>query len=74
MKRVSTDDFLIYVNHSTYKNAVIVPQFRHEHTYQQALSSMQKYVPDREIVTLKVDPLGERRGGIHCASRKMFAV
>ena len=62
MKRVSTDDFSIYVDFSIYSNALIVPQFGDEHTYQQALSLMQKHILDREIVTLKVDPLDERNG------------
>tara|TARA_B100001057_G_C22447778_1_gene793825 strand:- start:1 stop:291 length:291 start_codon:yes stop_codon:yes gene_type:complete len=62
VKRVSTDDFSICVDFSMYNNAVIVPQFGDEHTYQQTLSSMQKHILDREIVTLKHDPLGELRG------------
>ena len=73
--RIGTQDFVAsYVNYYVCNGAVIAAEFGDEETDAIARKSLQKHYPDREIVTLNVDALGEVGGGIHCATQQMPAV
>ena len=37
---------------------------------EKARAILQQLYPDREVVSLNVDPLGEAGGGIHCATQQ----
>ncbi len=71
-KRVKDIDFVAsYANYYVCNNAVIAAEFGDKETDEIALNSLQKHYPDRHIVTLNVDALGELGGGIHCATHEM---
>ena len=36
-----------------------------------AQQALQRHFPDREVIALNVDALGELGGGIHCATHEM---
>lgn len=73
--RVTSDDFVAsYVNYYVCNGAVIAAQFGDRETDRQAQETLSKLYPDREIVTLNVDPIGETGGGIHCATQQQPAV
>ncbi len=73
--RVRTEEFVAsYVNYYVCNGAVISAQFGDRDTDQEAASILQASYPDREIVMLDVDALGEIGGGIHCATREQPAV
>jgi agmatine deiminase len=67
-----TDDFVAsYVNFYVCNGAVIAPQFGDATTDRVAVLALQRHYPNREIVTLNTDPLGEIGGGIHCATQQI---
>ena len=69
--RVRSLDFVAsYVNYYVCNGAVISAQFGDRDTDQEAISVLADAYPDREIVTLNVDPIGEIGGGIHCATQQ----
>ncbi len=73
--RVDTDDFVAsYVNYYVCNGAVIAAQFGDRQADQEAAQKLAALYPDREIVTLNVDPIGETGGGIHCATQQQPAV
>ncbi|MEM9877815.1 MAG: agmatine deiminase family protein [Pseudomonadota bacterium] len=75
IRRVSSIDFLAsYANYYICNGAVIAAQFGDEETDARAHAALKKHYPDREIVALNVDALGECGGGIHCATQQMPAV
>ena len=53
--------------------AVIVAEFGDKETDAEAVAALQRHFPDREIVALNIDPIGEVGGGIHCATQQMPA-
>ena len=69
--RVDTEDFVAsYVNYYVCNGGVISASFgdaRRDEACREALAAA---YPDREIVALNVDALGEVGGGIHCATRE----
>jgi len=74
-RRVRSIDFVAsYANYYVCNRAVIAAQFGDTETDQIAVKALARHYPDREIVTLNVDPLGEMGGGIHCATQQMPAV
>jgi len=74
-RRVESIDFVAsYANYYVCNGAVIAAQFGDKETDQLAVEALQGHYPDREIITLNVDALGEVGGGIHCATQQMPAV
>jgi agmatine deiminase len=70
-RRVKTPDFVAsYANYYVCNGAVIAAQFGDPRTDQAAKHALRAHYPDREIVTLNVDILGELGGGIHCATQQ----
>ncbi|MEO0357772.1 MAG: agmatine deiminase family protein [Pseudomonadota bacterium] len=71
VRRVNSIDFVAsYVNFYVCNGAVIAPHFGDSNMDAQATSALRRHYPDREIVTLNTDPLGEVGGGIHCATQQ----
>ncbi len=69
--RSREDAFLAsYVNYYVCNDAVIGAQFGDDRTDQIARDTLAKLHPEREIVLLDIDPLGEAGGGIHCATQQ----
>ena len=67
-----TDDFVAsYVNFYVCNGAVIAPQFGDATTDRIAQLALKRHYPNREIVMLNTDPLGEIGGGIHCATQQI---
>ena len=74
LPRVESHDFVAaYVNYYVCNGAVVAPQFGDERTDRLAVDTLQRHFPEREIITLNVDPWGELGGGIHCATQQMPA-
>ncbi|WP_375571503.1 agmatine deiminase family protein [Ahrensia marina] len=73
--RVRSDDFVAsYVNYYVCNGAVIAAEFGDRETDEEARRVLANAYPNREIVLLNVDALGEIGGGIHCATREQPAV
>ena len=67
----TSDDFVAsYVNYYICNGAVIASKFGDVQADAKAAEKLQSLYPDREIITLSVDPLGEIGGGIHCATHQ----
>ena len=73
--RIKSLDFVAsYANYYVCNGAVITAQFGEPETDILAQKTLQKHYPDREIIALNVDPLGEVGGGIHCATQQLPTV
>ncbi len=73
-RRVKSIDFVAsYANYYVCNGGVIAAQFGDRETDRIAVKALRKHYPNREIVTLNVDALGEIGGGIHCATQQMPA-
>lgn len=71
-RRIQSIDFVAsYANYYVCNGAVIAAQFGDKQTDEVAVDALQQAYPDREIITLNVDALGEVGGGIHCATQQM---
>ncbi|MEM7462659.1 MAG: agmatine deiminase family protein [Pseudomonadota bacterium] len=71
-RRVKSQDFVAsYANYYACNGAIIAAQFGDQETDEIARSELARHYPDREIITLNVDALGEVGGGIHCATQQM---
>jgi len=69
--RVKAADFVAsYVNYYVCNGAVIAAEFGDEEADAEAKETIGELYPDREIVMLNVDPIGECGGGIHCATQQ----
>ena len=69
--RVDSADFVAsYVNYYVCNGAVIAAEFGDEEADEQAEATLKRLYPDREIVMMNVDALGEIGGGIHCATHE----
>jgi agmatine deiminase len=69
--RVKSADFVAsYVNYYICNGGVICAQFGDKAADRQAQDTLQALYPDRAIVALNVDALGEVGGGIHCATHE----
>ncbi|MEP2979159.1 MAG: agmatine deiminase family protein [Lentilitoribacter sp.] len=72
IRRVDAIDFVAsYANYYACNGAVIAAQFGDKEADDIATQALQKAYPQREIITLDVDALGEIGGGIHCATQQM---
>ncbi|WP_231704032.1 agmatine deiminase family protein [Cochlodiniinecator piscidefendens] len=75
IRRITGPEFVAsYANYYACNSAIIAAQFGDAETDQIAETKLKQHYPDREIVMLNVDPLGELGGGIHCATQQMPAV
>lgn len=71
-RRVSSIDFVAsYANYYVCNGAVVAAEFGDPETDKLAVETLARHYPDREIVTLNVDALGEVGGGIHCATQQL---
>ncbi len=69
--RNRSDDFVAsYVNYYVCNGAVIAAEFGDKKADEEALEKLRRLYPNREVVTLNVDPIGETGGGIHCATQQ----
>lgn len=67
--RVTSPDFVAsYANYYLCNGAVICAQFGDRTTDQIAEDTLARLFPDRQVIMMNVDPLGEVGGGIHCAT------
>ena len=75
IRRNNSLDFVAsYANYYVCNGAVIAAEFGDPETDAMAVDALRRHYPDREVITLNVDPLGEMGGGIHCATQQMPAV
>ena len=73
--RVKAEDFVAsYVNYYVCNGAVIAAEFGDRDTDAEMQAALGRLYPDREIIMLNVDPIGEVGGGIHCATQQQPAV
>lgn len=73
-RRVSSPDFVAtYANYYVCNGAVIASQFGDADTDAAALRALKLAYPNRTVVALNTDPLGELGGGIHCATQQVPA-
>jgi agmatine deiminase len=73
--RVNAEDFVAsYVNYFVCNGGVIAAEFGDLETDAETRDALRRLYPDREIVMLNVDPIGEVGGGIHCATQQQPAV
>ncbi len=71
-RRVESTEFVAsYANYYACNGAIMAAEFGDPRTDEMAKDALSRHYPDREIVTLDVDPLGELGGGIHCATQQM---
>lgn len=69
--RVDSPDFVAsYVNYYVCNGAVIAAEFGDKEADEKAVAILSDLYPDREIVMLNTDPVGEVGGGIHCATHE----
>ncbi|WP_020008888.1 agmatine/peptidylarginine deiminase [Agrobacterium sp. 719_389] len=69
--RADSADFVSsYVNYYVCNGAVIAAEFGDQQADERAATGLGKLYPNREIITLNIDPLGEVGGGIHCATHE----
>jgi agmatine deiminase len=70
-QRVQSLDFVAsYANYYVCNGAVIAAQFGDKETDRIAKHALRTQYPDRQVITLNVDPIGELGGGIHCATQQ----
>ena len=75
LRRVKSADFVAsYANYYVCNGAVIAAEFGDRETDRLAHAALARHFPEREVVALNVDALGELGGGIHCATQQMPAV
>ncbi|MCY6381100.1 agmatine deiminase family protein [Hoeflea prorocentri] len=69
--RVKSADFVAsYVNYYVCNGAIVAAQFGDAETDSEARRILGQLYPDREVVMLDIDPIGETGGGIHCATQQ----
>lgn len=74
LRRFDSEEFVAsYVNYYVCNGGVVMPQFGDADTDTAARDAVQRHYPDREIVMLNADALGEVGGGIHCATQQLPA-
>lgn len=70
--RGHSDEFLAsYVNYYVCNDGVILPRFGDPRADKNAASIVKDLYPDRDIVQVPVDTLGEGGGGIHCSTQQL---
>ncbi len=75
IRRVKHSDFVAsYANFYLCNGSVIAAEYGDQDADKSAKDALARHFPDREIIMLDVDPLGEIGGGIHCATAQMPAI
>ena len=70
--RVQDENFVAsYVNYYVCNGAVISAEFGDDTADAKAHAMLQALYPDREIISLNIDAIGQSGGGIHCATQQM---
>ncbi|WP_247081628.1 agmatine deiminase family protein [Marivita sp. S6314] len=73
-RRVDSFDFVAsYVNYYVCNGGVVAPHFGDPEADAIAQDALQRHYPDRDIITMNADALGEVGGGIHCATQQLPA-
>ena len=73
-RRVPGVEFVAsYANYYACNGAIIAAEFGDPEADPAAVEALKRHFPDREVITLNVDALGEIGGGIHCATQQMPA-
>ncbi|MDJ0613970.1 MAG: agmatine deiminase family protein [Rhizobiaceae bacterium] len=73
--RVQSPDFVAsYVNYYLCNGGVIAANFGDKEADVIAKEILRNLYPERDVITLNVDPIGEIGGGIHCATQQQPAV
>ncbi len=71
-RRVDDIEFVAsYANYYACNGGIVAAQFGDGDADERALDALKQHYPDREVVSLNVDALGEVGGGIHCATQQM---
>lgn len=69
--RIKAEDFVAsYVNYYLCNGVVIMAIFGDQYIDAQAREMISALYPERSIIALNVDPIGEIGGGIHCATQQ----
>ena len=72
--RSRSKDFVAsYVNYYVCNGAVVVAEFGDQTADQAAHRQLQQLYPNRKLVSLNIDPIGEAGGGIHCTTQQQPA-
>lgn len=72
--RVTDADFVAsYVNYYVCNGAVICAAFGDRQADEVAVDTLRRLYPERDVIALDVDPIGEVGGGIHCATQQQPA-
>ena len=66
----SADFVTAYANYYICNGAVIGAQFGDKDTDQESAAILKRLYPNREIIQLNIDAIGEIGGGIHCATHE----
>lgn len=70
--RSRTRDFVAsYANFYVCNGAVLTAQFGDDAADAAAADALHAAFPDREVIALDIDPLGDAGGGIHCATQQI---
>ena len=70
--RVRDLDFLAScVNHYICNGAIVLAEFGDKDSDQCAAAWMRTAYPNRKVIQINVDALGELGGGIHCATQQL---
>jgi len=68
--RIKAADFVFaYVNYAICNGAVFAAEFGDAPGDEAARATLSALYPEREVITLNVDAIGESGGGIHCATQ-----
>lgn len=71
-RRVRAPDFVAsYANFYVCNGAVIASEYGDRETDEIARDALARHYPDREVVMLNTDAIGEVGGGIHCATHQV---
>lgn len=62
-----------YVNYYICNGAIIMAEFGDTDSDQRAADYMRNAYPDRDVIQMNVDALGDLGGGIHCATQQLPA-
>lgn len=69
--RITTEDFVAsYMNYYVCNGAVIAAQFGDRAADRKAEETLRAVYPDRQIIMMNVDPIGQIGGGVHCATQQ----
>ncbi|NCZ66408.1 MAG: agmatine deiminase family protein, partial [Rhodobacteraceae bacterium] len=60
-----------YVNHYICNGAIVLAEFGDKDSDQRAAAYMHAAYPNREVIQINFDALGELGGSIHCATQQL---